>query len=356
MMKILFGVFDWGLGHATRDYLIIEELLRRENKVDIISTGRALKVLRKRFGKRCRYFDVPSIHPPYTKSRFFTISFIKNIPKMSSTLKKARKITEKIIGNGKYDKIISDCRYDVYDTKENSYLINHQVRFKSLPVAQVITEFWLAKRMNKYRYILVPDFEEENLTGKLSHNLRFVKKSKIRYVGILSHIKMTEIKKDIDYFISLSGPEPQRTILEEKVISQCKKLKGKIVIAAANPERNDEIIKNNNVRIEIFGFLESKKQQEFMNRAKFVITRSGYTTVMELCELGVKKALLIPTPGQTEQEYLADLYEKRSQFHHVSQNKLNLEDDIKKAEKFSGFSQKGSTKDSVKNIMRAINE
>jgi len=79
--------------------------------------------------------------------------------------------------------------------------------------------------MRKYRYVLVPDFEGQNLSGHLSHNLRFISEDKIKYIGILSHLSKLDTEQDIEYFVSLSGPEPQRKILEKKIISQLKNCK-----------------------------------------------------------------------------------------------------------------------------------
>lgn len=350
-MKILFGIFDWGLGHATRDKLLILELLKKGDKVDIIATGRALTLAKEYFGKRCNYFDVPSIHIPYPENSFFVFSFVKNIPKMMKTLDNARKITKQIIKEGKYDKVISDCRYDVYDRVDNSYLINHQLRFKAFAGGQQIAELWLKARMDHFKLVIVPDFEEPNLSGELSHNMRFFDNSKIRYMGIISHLKKKNMKRDVDYFISLTGPEPQRSILEKKILSDIKNLKGKIVVAGGNPDAKvNKSLKN----VRFYSYLNSKQQENMMNRCKFLITRSGYTTIMELAELDFKKALLIPTPGQTEQEYLADMYEEKRYFHHVHQDKLDLVKDLKEAEDFNGFKAPWKTKNSIKKFMEII--
>ena len=345
-MKILFGVFDWGLGHATRDLPLISELIKK-NDVDIISTGRALALLKNRFGKKCRYFDVQSVYPPYPKSSLFVLRFSISIPRMLSDLKKARKISEKIIAKG-YDVVISDCRYDVYDKPENSFLINHQLKFKS-PIFEFMAENFLASVMSKYGTVIVPDFPGRELTGELSQNPKF--KGRVEYAGILSQLKKNKKKEDIDYFFSISGPEPQRTIFEKKILEQIKDLGGKIVIAGGNPDIKQDSQKKN---IKFYSFLESKEQEKMMNRAKFIVTRSGYTTILELAELEKKKVLLVPTPGMTEQEYIADLYEQEGFWHHIHQDKLDLRKDIKKAMGFSGFKPKWKTKESVKKIMKII--
>ncbi len=348
-MKILFGVFDWGLGHATRDTPLIKELLKK-HEVHIIATGRALKILQNNFKSQCKFYDVPSLYPPYTKTKFFQISFALSLPKMIKSLSYARKKSKEIINKG-FDLVISDCRYDVYDTPKNSLFINHQLRFKAPFGAERIIEKWLSIQMKNYKYIIVPDFEKKNLTSRLSHDLRYISKNKIKYIGILSHLKKLNIKQDIDYFISLSGPEPQRSILEKEILSQINQLKGKIVIAGGNPDNEQKHPLKN---IEFHNFLNRNQQEKTMNRAKFIITRSGYTTVMELVELEKKKAFLIPTPGQTEQEYLARYYEKKKYFHHVHQNKLDLKKDIKSSLKYKGFKAPWKTEESIKKFIKLI--
>jgi uncharacterized protein (TIGR00661 family) len=346
-MKILFGVFDWGLGHATRDIPIIEELLKRGDKVDIISTGRALKLLKSYLKNKCRYFDVRSVYSPFNDSNFL-ISFITSIPRMIISLKQARKETEKIIEKNKYDKVISDCRYDVYDRKENSILINHQLSFKS-PILESIVARILAMMMNHFGTIAVPDYNSRKLSGELGKNKYY--SGKVCYIGILSRLKKRKLKQDIDYFISMSGPEPQRTILENKILGQISSFKGKIVIAGGNLEINKKTSRKN---LKFFSFLDKNQQEEMMNRAKFIITRSGYSTLLELAELEKKKALLIPFPKQTEQEYVADLYEKEKLFHHVHQDKLDLKKDIENCKNFKGFHAEWKTKDSVRKFMRLL--
>jgi len=348
-MKILFGVFDWGLGHATRDIPLITELLK-SNEVHIISTGGALKILKWHFKDKCKYYDVPSIYVPYTKTPFFKLKFTLSCPWMIRSLRYARSKTEEIL-DGRFDKVISDCRYDVYDNPENSYLINHQLRFKTPFGAERVFETWLASRMKRYKYVIVPDFEVENLSGKLSHNLRYVNRDKIKYIGILSHLKKIDVEEDIEYFISLSGPEPQRTVFEKKIISESHQLDGKIVIAGGNPhDKQNEIIGNS----EFHSFLGPQQQGNIMNRAKFVISRSGYTTIMELVELNKKRVLLLPTPGQTEQEYLADHYERGKYFHHVSQYRFKPKRDIEKTEGFKGFDPPWKTEESVRKFMEVV--
>jgi len=349
-MKVAFGVFDWGIGHATRDIPLITELLKT-SQVHIISTGWALTLLKNHFGDRCAYHGVPSVYPPYTKTRFFKMKFTFVTPKMIRSLQYARAESRKIL-DGVFDRVISDCRYDVYDKPDNSYLINHQLKFKTPFGAERIFEKWLASRMKRYKYVIVPDFEGQNLTGRLSHNCRYISADKIKYIGILSHVQKIDVPEDIEYFISLSGAEPQRTILQEKIISQLDQLDGRIVIAGGNP---DSAAASSYDNVAFYGFLGAEQQENIMNRAKFIIARPGYTTVMELAELNKKRVLFLPTPGQTEQEYLADYYERQKYFHHVSQYRLKLRKAIEKSSEFTGFDPLWKTDYSVKEFMNVIN-
>ncbi|MBN1360035.1 MAG: hypothetical protein JW993_05560 [Sedimentisphaerales bacterium] len=348
-MRVLFGVFDWGFGHATRDIPLITALLRG-HEVHILSTGDALRILREHFGKRCVYHDVPSIYPPYTRTRLFTLKFSMSLPRMARGLQRARRRSKRII-DGQFDKVISDCRYDVYDRPDNSYLINHQLRFKTPPGAERFFERWLAWRMKKYRYVLVPDYEERNFSGTLSHGLRYLSPDRIKYIGILSRLRRRDLPQDVDYFISLSGPEPQRSTLEKRIISQVGQLHGRVVMAGGKSGPADN---HGRADVEYCAFLAAPQQEEMMNRAKFIITRSGYSTMMELAELGRKDVLLLPTPGQTEQEYLADYSEEQGYFHHVSQYKLALPRDIERARGFTGFQPPWRTEQSVQRFLDIV--
>ena len=322
----------------------------KEHEVHILSTGGALKLLKGHFGDRCTYYDVPSIYTAYTRTRLFKLNFSLSIPRMVWSLRRARRRSKAIIDRG-FDRVISDCRYDVYGSPQNSYLVNHQLRFKAPAGAQRILERWLASRMRKYRYVLVPDYEDRNLTGILSHDLRYVPREKVKYVGILSHLRQRDVPEDIDYFISLSGPEPQRRVLEKLVMRQVGQLQGRVVIAGGRPQVASQKRRDN---VEYYSFLDAARQEDVMNRAEFVVTRSGYTTLMELAELNKSKVLLLPTPGQTEQEYLADYCERQNYFHHVSQYRLKSSRALSHPRHGTGFLPPWKTQESVARFLDVV--
>ena len=170
---------------------------------------------------------------------------------------------------------------------------------------------------------------------------------RIYYAGILSSVRKLNIEEDIDFLISISGPEPQRTMLEEVMMKQVQKLPGKKTVLLGRPAENFEYKMDKLTTVKSYAGRE--EMSIFMNRAKFIISRSGYTTVMEIAELGKKSCLFIPTPGQTEQEYLSQYYREKGWFYSKSQYSLDIVKDVEEAKKYSGFpSMQGSQSNAEK--------
>ena len=292
-MKILFGVFNWGLGHAMRSTPLINALLNEGHQVDIISTGRALGLLRTKFQDNCGYFDIPE---PAAPKNYGTLQVLSETYRILSELKQAQKATAKLVGS--YDRVISDCRFDVVGDREKSFLVNHQLRFV-VPPYEFFTSAFLAYFMNRFSHIIVPDFPDRILTGRISTNPFY--RGKIDLIGTISNLKKRDLTQDVDYFVSISGPEPVRSMIETKLLNLARQLKGRVVVTLGNPRQTQHRFDGN---VEIHSFLTTTQQEEMMNRAKHVICNAGYTTIMELIELE-KNAQVIPTPNQPEQTFLA---------------------------------------------------
>jgi predicted glycosyltransferase len=218
-------------------------------------------------------------------------------------------------------------------------------KFEALP------EYFTYSYFKNYNQILIPDTEEPNsLTGALSHHMRFLPKEKLVYCGILNdiQIKNSGVEKDIDYFIIVSGPEPQRTKLQKIIFNQVNELQGKIVVALGMPERKFKIRQGNAV---FYSYLNREKMHDFMKRCKFIVSRPGYTTVMEMIHFNLM-GLFIPTPGQIEQVYLSEYYEEKKWCHSVSQYKLDLQRDVENAKLYKGFpSQLIKSEENVKTLV-----
>jgi predicted glycosyltransferase len=180
----------------------------------------------------------------------------------------------------------------------------------------------------RYEQIIIPDIQsDQNLTGDLTHSGKISNHPKLHYLGVFCSVSEINVKEDIDYLFSVSGPEIQRTLFEEIILDQISHIPGKKVVVLGKP--NDKRTYDNIKNTEIYSHVNRQKQNELLNRAKFVICRSGYTTVMELVALK-KSALMIPTPGQTEQEYLAHHYQSTGIFHIAMQDGLDLLSELNK--------------------------
>jgi uncharacterized protein (TIGR00661 family) len=352
-MRIIYSLCSWGLGHATRGLPVMRRLIKDGHEVIVYTSGRSLELLKSELGGSARYIAAVPYPSPYSDKAGFAFRFLKTAPKIIGIIKEEAKIIAGIAQENKTDIIISDSRFGSYCKSAPSYLLFHQLRFIApfrLAPAEMLTEYYNHFLQDKFEKIIVPDYPDDSLSGDLSHNLRYFKNEKVKYIGILSDFEKIETDEDIDYLLSISGPEPTRTMLEEKLFSQIHLLKGKIAVALGKPGKyTEETIGNATV----YSFLEKKRRDELMNRAKMVISRSGYTTIMDVAEID-KKAFFIPTPGQTEQIYLADYLEKEGFFHSVKQKKLILDADTEKALKYKGFAPPWKTAESVDRFLDAI--
>lgn len=353
-MEIIYAVCSWGLGHSTRSLPIIRKLIDENNKLTIISNGRSLELLKKELREKAQYMDIPdyplllseNARQFMAKSVIYWPIFIKRIEsglvKLSELLKKK-----------KYDLIISDARYDMYNKKIPSLFISHQMRIMNplrIKIFESGSELFNLFFFKRFSAVIIPDYKENNLSGDLSHNLDRIDERKLHYVGVLSDFKKRKIKKDIDYLISISGPEPQRTMLEKKLSVQTKDLDGNIIITLGKTEKKS-IVKVKNITT--YSFLSKEKREELLNKSKIVVSRSGYSTIMDLAIINAK-ALLIPTPGQIEQEYLSQYHNKIGTFYSVKQDDINLKRDIKNVKRTTGVKRNCDVNKTVENIMDII--
>jgi len=353
-MEIIYGVCSWGLGHATRSLPIIRKLLKENHNITIISNGRSLDLLKKELKDEVNYKDIPD-YPQLlsrnakqfmAKSIIYWPLFIKRIE--SGLIKLAEILKER-----KYNLIISDSRYDIYNKKIPSFFISHQMRIMNplrIKIFESGSELFNQFFFKRFVKVIVPDYREDGLSGDLSHNLKRIDENSIHYIGPLSDFKKRKVNKDIDYLISISGPEPQRSMLENKLISQCEVLEGRIVVTLGKTEEKLKIKKKN---ITTYTFLSKKEREELLNRSKIVISRSGYSTIMDLAVIKTK-ALLIPTPGQIEQEYLSRYHNKLGTFFSVNQQNINLINDLEKLKDTTGIKRDCNVEKTVENFMDIV--
>ena len=324
--KVLICPLNWGLGHATRCVPIIRGLLESGDNVIIAADKAPLAFLKKEF-PNLEFIELPGFEPLYSKGNSQVFQLLKSIPNALINFNKEHKALEKIVDDYKIDLVISDNRFGCWSKKVHSIYITHQLHIQA-PKPFRWTQGILNKLHNiyikKYDELWIPDIENTpSLSGILSHPADV--KIKTKYIGFLS--RFSEIKdeeKSIDYLVILSGPEPQRTILEDIIIKQANDTDETIVILRAKPNEENlpDNIPNN---VTIFNHVDDDKFTKLVSKSDKIICRGGYSSLMDLITLN-RNAYLIPTPGQTEQEYLAKHLTEKGLFNYCNQKDFKLKD------------------------------
>lgn len=298
--RILIAPLNWGLGHATRCIPIIKALHAFGFQPIIASDGIALKLLRKEFPEFSS-IELPSYDITYSRNgRYFKLKLIKDSPKLINAIKAEKKAIQDIVEMHNISGIISDNRLGVYSQHIPCAFITHQLNVLSGNTTWLSTKLH-ETYMSHFNECWVPDTEGDlNLSGKLGHKKTLSIKTK--YIGPISRFTKTDVDELIDVLVLLSGPEPQRTLLEDKLLKEVKKIPGHVVFVRGIPEKELKIEQKQGVTV--YNFMTSNRLEKTINQSKLVLSRSGYTTIMDLAKLE-KKAFFIPTPGQSEQEYLA---------------------------------------------------
>jgi len=323
--RVLIAPLDWGLGHATRCIPIIYALISLNFEVIIAVDGPIKNLLKKEFP------DVVFTHLKGYKIRYsrqkswLPVKLLSQFPKLLWRIYREHQQLKAIISAHKIDVVISDNRLGLYSTVIPSVYITHQLKIKtgnafSERLAQKIHYFFI----NKYTACWVPDNESENnLAGELSHPLK-KPAVPVKYLGPLSRFEKIETQKKYDVLVLLSGPEPQRTIFENLLQEELKKFTGTVLLVIGLPEaaENNSVADASN-KITVVNHLAAGDLNKAIQQAKLVICRSGYTTIMDLIKLQ-QKAVLVPTPGQTEQEYLAKYLMEKKLFFAMPQNNFSL--------------------------------
>lgn len=314
--RIIVAPLYWGLGHATRCVPIINNLIQN-NTVAIASDGEALVLLQQEF-PQLDSFELPPYNIRYTFDSMIANMIIQG-PGSLMTIKKEQKKANEIAKSWQADVIISDNRFGFRSDHTQNIYITHQLnipsnnRFLSNIASRIHQRI-----ISKFDECWVPDFKGgKNLAGKLSQvNIN----TPTRYLGPISRMKKIEPSIIYDYTAVLSGPEPQRTKIEEiilQVFSQFPELKFCLVRGTKSGDEN----RVDRAHISVFDLLGSEALNNVMAASSHMICRAGYTSIMDLIQLE-KPATIIPTPGQYEQEYLAERLNGKYNFNTCTQKEL----------------------------------
>ncbi len=353
MGHVLLSPLNWGLGHASRDVPVIRELLRRHHEVTIAAGGTALLLLKKEFPD-CRCIDFPDYPLVNNTGRLFFPRFTSHVPALVKSFADERKNLVKILSDTEYDLIISDSRPGVYSEDIPSLQITHQVH-QSFPFIvwpiEIVGLYINGRAFHKFDRIIIPDNPPGPLAlaGKLSRTTGSgLKKKSYYYSGILASVPGVPKSREIDYLFLVSGMEPQRTALEKILLPQVGEVPGKKVVILGKP--SEEKMQRYDENTIVYSSVSYAEKMQLMSSASCVVSRSGYTTMMDLAEIGTKKGLFIPTPGQYEQEYLSSYYQRKGWFPSVNQFRIRLSRHVGNTSGYEGFPDMPKTEGNVRTL------
>lgn len=341
--NVLIAPLDWGLGHATRCIPIIYELQKYPVNIIIAASGAQRALLQIEF-PNLEFLNIPAYNIRYGSGRLSsTLKLIFQTPRILKIIKKENQWLASTVFRKKIHAVISDNRYGLYHREIPTVFITHQLQIKSAVASagETLMRNWQYQFINRFSQCWVPDFEDAaNLAGDLSHP-KVMPRIPVSYIGALSRFEGKAATAKYQLLVLLSGPEPQRTILEGKLLQQLTEFNKPVLFVRGLPGGNkqeyvfDDKIKNYpNRRIQFENHLTAEELNKALLESRLVIARSGYTTVMDIAALQ-KKSLLIPTPGQTEQEYLAHSLEQKGIACSLPQKDFSLEEALKKSAAFN---------------------
>ncbi len=326
--KVLVAPLDWGLGHGTRCIPIIQQLLSHGFEVILAADGAVKTLLQLEFPQiTILHLDGYHIKYAHTKTGLL-LNMLNQIPDIIKKINYEHKWLKNVINIHKINIVISDNRYGLHNKEVYSIFITHQLLIKS-PLFQKGLQAINYRYINRFKQCWVPDYEgTQNLSGILSHPK---KKPSIplKYIGPLSRFSLTEQPSLGKYLlILLSGPEPQRTVLETILLAQLKNINQNVLVVRGLPGNTEELPISD--KTEFINHLPAAELQLAIREALFIIARTGYSTVMDLIKMK-KKSILIPTPGQTEQEYLGEHLKENNLALCMPQQNFNLAEALKAA-------------------------
>ena len=328
--RVLVAPLDWGLGHATRCIPIIRVLLARGCTVFLAGSGESLQLLTDEF-PQLTSLTLTGYRPRYPARGSMVLAMARQVPRFLRAIRCEHRETEAIVRAQGIDLVISDNRYGCYTRAVPCILITHQSNIL-MP-----TGFgWLAplvRQMNvhflkKFTACWVPDEPGGMLSGELlGLGTTLGDRVPFEFTGVLSRFRCGDAETLYDVAAVCSGPEPQRSIFEALVTAQLERSGLSYMIVRGAPGGEGEHVR---------GLLGSLELERVMKSARVIVARSGYSTLMDLAALG-KRAILVPTPGQTEQEYLARRVKEKGIAYCVEQDQFDLSTALEASKNYSGF-------------------
>ncbi len=331
-IQILVAPLDWGLGHATRCIPLIYALQNLGASVILAAEGATAALLQNEF-PAVKLLTLKGYRISYSKNKStFFLKLLSQVPGIYFTIKNEKKWLNKIVKEYSIDAVISDNRFGLYHKQVPCVYITHQLYIETgIGSLNRLLQKIHYKFINRFTQCWIPDAGgQQNLAGKLSHPQK-LPLIPLKYLGILSRFKKQEQSILNDLLILLSGPEPQRTIFENILLQQLKNNSQAVVLVRGLPLEKKAITASENLKI--INHLSASELSKYIQQSKWILARAGYSTIMDLAALQ-KKAILVPTPGQGEQEYLAKYLKQQNLFYTCAQQNFLLKEAIQNAKSF----------------------
>ncbi len=345
--RVLVAPLDWGLGHASRCVPVVEALLKNNHEVLLASSGQALRWLKTEF-PLLKTYELPAYNPVYPQGDNMVFKMALQLPKFIAAIEAEHEATQKIVNDAGVDVVISDNRYGCYSARAKSVLMTHQANVL-MPAAWKFAQ----PILNRFNHAQIKKFDDCWIPAPAAHLFPELMSVSfpVTYIGFLSRFKMQDLPYQYDVMAICTGPEPQRSIFESMVTQALKhtSLKCILVRSKVEPQQQTHTIGN----LVVFNYLNSEAMGRLMQESRVVISRSGYSTVMDLMKLN-KRSVLIPTPGQTEQEYLGQILQERQQACCVAQKDFNFQRAWEATEQLTGlhhyFAEDHSLQNAIQNL------
>jgi len=280
-----------------------------------VADGFPLAFLQQEFPS-LRFIEFPSYAVYYAAGKSQVGAMLFNFPNIITGIIREHFWLRDLLQSEHFDQVISDNRFGMWNKRVHSIYITHQLMVKmprGLKILEPLVHRTHKAFINRYDECWIPDREEDGgLSGDLAH--QYPLPANAKFIGVQSRfLGMENINPNNKFEVVavVSGVEPQRTIFETALIEQYKNRTEKTLIVCGQPQtgKNERKVGN----ISLVAHLPDAEMATVLLGAKKIICRSGYSSIMDLETLKcLHKAELIPTPGQTEQEYLASIYSKKN--------------------------------------------
>lgn len=338
--RILVAPLDWGLGHATRCSVLIDRWLEEGHEVILASNGRSASWLQQRYPQLEVLTDIPDYAVTYPSAGSMAVHFAKQLPRLIRVVRDEHRWLERIVTERNIDSVYSDNRYGLYHQRVPCTFITHQLYVRVPWWSKALVHGIFNRYLKRFQSIWVPDYEKGNtLSGALSHGGSW--DDRVQYIGPLSRFAVLRLRSGTAQpkapvaglavaersrglarpprlVALISGPEPSRTAFEHELRCLLIETGHTALLILGMPDKTTHEVQGN---VTIINHLPDEELADALKQAELVICRSGYSTIMDLEALNVY-ALLVPTPGQTEQEYLAEYHAQCGVHRSIDQHQL----------------------------------